>query len=285
MSKISIDDIKAVIPSALVYEHYLMARCLFHDDRHPSMLISTTRYSCKSCGASGSLKQLMKHINPSDPRLYEPVERREAIGAFPPYSNLSAVKERLLQAHDRLVETERLNLYLKSRCLDDLTLKYELGWWENWYTIPVRDRNYSIIGGVARASSIVEERFGRFDIPIGQPPLLYVPDWTLWESAPHVFITYGMFDALSVAKLGFAVGTPTSGKDSMNPEWLSSVRKPIYIIPDRGEEQTAKNLITKLGFRGRILLLPYTDDYDDPNSFLCKAPQILIHELEKVGNE
>lgn len=283
--KVSLDDIRALIPSAHDYGHYLMGRCLFHDDHQPSLQISKVRYVCKSCGARGSLAQLLKVIQPGDPRLHTPLPKRDTEGAFPPYSNLGAVRDRLMRAHDRLMDTERLTLYLKRRCLDDIILKYELGWWDNWYTVPIRDRHYNILGGVARASSIAEDKYGRFDIPSGQPPLFYVPDWPIFDHSPYVIIVYGIFDALSLAKLGFPVGTPTSGKDSMDPDWLKDVRKPIYVMPDQGETRTAKQLITKLGFRGKLLEMPYTDTYNDPNSMLCEAPQLLYSELEKVANE
>ena len=107
--------------------------------------------------------------------------------------------------------------------------------------------------------------------------MMYCPDWALARSAPALAVVYGLFDALALSDLRFPVVTPTSGKGNMSPEWLEEFRKPIYIIPDKGEEGTALYLSSKLGWRGHVLLIDYPDDVKDPAGFLeVGKPNLLV---------
>jgi hypothetical protein len=164
-----------------------------------------------------------------------------------------------------------------------LILKYELGWWENWYTIPIKNKEGVIIGGVSRANKALEEKgVDKYDMPWGQPPMLYVPDWTLWRKCDKIFVAFGILDALSLASLGYAACSPTAGQDSTDPTWLDKVRKDIYVVPDRGETEAGIALARKLGFRGKVLGLPYDEDAKDPNDFLrLGREQELIQAIDK----
>jgi hypothetical protein len=164
-----------------------------------------------------------------------------------------------------------------------LILSLGLGWWENWYTIPIYDKHSTIIGGVARANKALEDKgVDKYDMPWGQPPMLYVPNWTLWRKSGKIFITFGILDAISLASLGYAAASPTAGQDSTDPTWLDGVRKNIYVVPDKGETEAGIALARKLGFRGKVLGLPYDNTVKDPNDFLRTGrEQELIHAIDK----
>lgn len=283
--EISLSDIQERLPQAKSYGHYLMGLCPFHNDRRPSLIVSSKRYKCKSCGANGSLVRLYKKLNPADPRLRMPAPKRFGNRVFPPYSKLDEVRVRLLNAHDRLAMDEgTLHVGLAQRGIHaGLILSLELGWMDNWYTFPLKNETGEIIGGIARANKALEEKgVDKYDMPWGQPPMLYIPNWTLWRKSDKAFITFGILDAITLSSLGYAAASPTAGQDSTDPNWLDKVRKNIYVVPDRGETEAGIALARKLGFRGRVIVLPYTRNIKDPNDFLkAGREQDLIQAINK----
>ena len=58
--------------------------------------------------------------------------------------------------------------------------------------------------------------------------------------------------------------TGLSGQE-FKAEYLDKWRKPIYIIPDKGEEKKAIDLQCSLGWRGMMLKLNWPDDCKDLN--------------------
>ena len=110
----------------------------------------------------------------------------------------------------------------------------------------------------------------RFDMPFGQRPMLYVPNWKYWDEQPEVYVVFGVFDALSMATAGLAVASPSSGKNSLNVSWLDEVKKPILIIPDAGEEADAHRYAAQLGWRGCVKMIDYENGEKDPNGVLVR---------------
>ena len=51
----------------------------------------------------------------------------------------------------------------------------------------------------------------------------------------------------------------------------------MIVVPDKGEEADAMDLISKLDWRGQACLLDYGDDFKDPNDFLVAGKR---RELE-----
>jgi hypothetical protein len=174
------------------------------------------------------------------------------------------------EAHSFLLSyPDPLQDYLRRRGVANRIIPQQLGYQDGWYSIPCYDPNRKLEGVVMRASPHVQETTGaRFNIPKGQPALLYVPDWKQSLLADYFCVVFGMFDALALCELGIPVGTSTSGKDSTNANMLEWCRKPIIIIPDKGEEQTAIKLVTKLGWRGKVLFLGYPDELKDPADYV-----------------
>jgi len=261
-------DILPMLVDGHDYGHYAMGLCPFHEDHNPSLQVTDRGYKCKSCGAKGNLSSLQDKLSPMSMRADKPLEKHGRKSMFPGYDDLDAISDLLLSAHDRLMASSHLHYYLQKRGVDDLSVLCKLGWYNNMYTIPVLDKDGGLIGGIARAGSNCTDKKMRFDTPHGQPPMLYVPDWKLLEQSNHLFLTFGIFDALTVRSLGFASCTPTVGKDSVNSRWFDGINKVIHIIPDKGEEKDALILVSRLGLRGRILEINYDGtNTKDPNDF------------------
>jgi len=115
---------------------------------------------------------------------------------------------------------------------------------------------------------------------MGQNPnLIYSPSWKKVQKADLVYLTFGMIDSISLHLLGFASISTTTGK-SARPEALVSIRKPICIIPDKGEEKSALHLAASLGWRGKVLKIDWPDGCKDCNDMLVKHHAELIKALE-----
>ena len=97
---------------------------------------------------------------------------------------------------------------------------------------------------------------------------MYVPDWHLFKSCKKLAIVFGMFDALTLSSLRYGVVTPTCGDQGFNAEWLAGCRKPIRIFPDFGGEEDAYKLAEKLGWRSKVICLPYPTDMKDCADYL-----------------
>jgi hypothetical protein len=78
------------------------------------------------------------------------------------------------------------------------------------------------------------------------------------------------------------VVTPTHGH-VFEPSWLTDYRKPIYIIPDKGEERSVLRRLGDFGWRGRMVRLQYPEGMKDANDFLKAGREDeLLAQLSKV---
>lgn len=260
-------------------DRYAMGLCPFHADRRPSLRVSRRGYRCFACGASGNLRQLLAELENAPVVYVEPTERTR--GIFPPYERMDELTDMLMQAHQRLKTTPHLHWYLTQRRVTASIEPLYLGWKDNWYTIPIFNEHHDIIGATARAGSCVQTK-RKYDTPYGQRPMLYIPDWRLFNSLNYVVVCFGILDAITLSQLGYPVVTPTAGQNSVRAEWFDNVRKPIYFVPDKGEHKAALQIVTKLGWRGKIIDLDFPDGITDSNDFVCGG---LAHELASQINE
>ena len=97
-------------------------------------------------------------------------------------------------------------------------------------------------------------RYGQLDRPFEQQPAL-------------LFVTFGLFDAMTLSLLGYPAATSTIGKGSFRAEWLDGWSGRIAVLPDLTEEREAHLLVRDLGWRGTVLELPYPEGTKDPNDF------------------
>ena len=266
--RITIEDILPKLNKYIEHDGYVMTHCCFHSpDIHPSLAIYNDGYHCYACGARGSLYKLWKELQGGNflPTSAEVGECRLQFSV-----DLDALKLLCDEAHNLLVQYPHpLQEYLKRRGVKDRIIPQRLGYWRGFYTVPCYDENEMFMGVVMRASPHLQQETGaRFNIPKGQPAIFYVPDWELALSNNYLCVVFGMFDALALCELGIPSGTSTSGKDSTSAEMLEWCRKHILIIPDEGEEDTARKLLTKLGWRGKVLDIDYPSDCKDPADML-----------------
>ena len=84
-------------------------------------------------------------------------------------------------------------------------------------------------------------------------------------------MTYGIIDAISLWLAGFPAMSFSLGHKSP-PELLASFRKKIYLLPDgdNKDDQTVVALAVNLGWRGKIIEMPYPEGTKDCNGILMK---------------
>lgn len=267
--KLRLEDFEDLLDSARRYDNYVAALCVFHEDTRPSLLVFEDGYfRCLSCGATGRFEYLYETIKGRRPR-HAPTEK--AVWSIPKMSLIREENEALaMSAHNVMVDYDTLRWYLVERGLEGRIEPCRLGWLDGWITIPIYEKSGKFSGLCLRAMSHVQRATGqRFAQPRGQKPLLYVPDWKILERQTTLAVVFGLFDALALSDLRHAVCTSTGGKDSFNPEWLDFWRGPITVIPDKGEEEDANELVSKLDWRGKVWFPPYGDDEKDMADYLA----------------
>lgn len=274
MTSLTFEDMRAVCRNSTeVYGRYFKAVCPFHQDNDPSMLVFKDGwFRCLGCGTNGRWETLWNKMKG------QPVTVRaekKTSWAYPDLRGLS-LEEVCFHAHNYLIKFPSLGWYLEMRGVQDRIERNELGYWEGWYTIPVYDVEGNFITAVLRAAPHIQFASG-MRYWCHHSPVPYVPDWRMMTKGEYVIVVYGMLDALTIASLRLPVITTTGGKDSFIPEWLDDYRKPIYIIPDLGEETTAIKLAGKLGWRSSVVRLNYPDGIKDPAGFAEAGKR---HELE-----
>jgi hypothetical protein len=265
------------------YARYVAAVCPFHDDNKASLLVFADGFRCLACGERGSLEYLWQRASL---RPLSPVRNKPQ---YYPTIPAGWDNERLVRsAHKMLMDKPGLQQYLIGRGLERAIRRYDLGYWDGWYTIPVKDEDGDINEIVFRAGPWVQSVTGsRFWQRSGQRPRIYIPEYQQPSIHPslqpgYLFVTFGLFDAMSVSLLGWPAATSTIGKGSFRPEWLAWYDGYVVIIPDLEEEKEAHILASQLGWRGRVCLLPYPEGCKDPNDLLQKHPDLLRERIDAV---
>lgn len=259
------------------YSRYVAARCPFHDDNKASLLVFADGFRCLACGERGTLEHLWQRasLRPLAPERNKP-QYRPTIPAD--WDN-----ERLVRsAHKMLMDKPGLQQYLIGRGLERAIRRYDLGYWDGWYTIPVKDEDGDVTEVIFRAGAWVQANGGgRFYQRGGQRPTMYCPDWSLLRNRQVLFVTFGIFDATTLALCNYPAVTSTIGKGSFKPEWLAWYDGYVAIIPDLEEEKEANILASQLGWRGRVLLLLYPEGCKDPNDLYQKDPTLLRERIDE----
>jgi hypothetical protein len=121
-----------------------------------------------------------------------------------------------------------------------------------------------LISATARAGSSIEHCGVRYSNANGKA--------VVYDSEDHgdksfVFLPYGIIDKMTLCQLGFPAITWTAGKQ-IPASALDYIRKKIILVPDKGEEEYARQLASNLGWRGLICNLNYPETFKDPNDFL-----------------
>ena len=270
---------------------YVLTHCPWHDDNQKSLLVFPDGWykclaDCEGSQGTGRIERLYEELaNPGVMR--RPVAKNGNGHGRPPSipkaSDRDAVEHLVWRSHDALKRNDEFQWYLRMRGVEDRIETAKLGWYEEWITVPVFTEDQTLQGVYLRSTPPQEKITGlRFIQPEGQQPMLYCPDWRLWKSSTSVVVVYGMMDALVLSSLRFPTVTTTGGSKSFNPEWLDGWRKPIVIVPDKeGDDKAASDLAAALGWRAKILRLPYDDDVSDPADY-AKDTVKRKHELAKL---
>lgn len=259
-----LDDVYENVVNAKRYDDYIMMCCLWHEDRHPSLMVHEDFYKCLSCGAFGMTERLLLQLGS---RFVIPKEDNvEVKNPFWKWLRGDDLSSFLKNSYQVLKTYPQQGKYLEDRGLTKDTIqKAKIGYSDGFYLIPILNTHQHPVGALARAGSSIEG--ARYFVPPGQTDLLYSPDWQMVKDAKEVYLTFGTLDALSIFQLGKAAISTTSGK-RVKPEWFSEIRKRIKVFPDFGEEKEAKKLVSELGWRGEVVKYQYPFGMKDPNDLL-----------------
>lgn len=247
---------------------YIKALCPFHQDREPSLLVYPDGYFCLSCHAKGSLERLRANLRGVRPQTRIRIPKK-GVNPFWKWYRKFGDQEKIVEiAHSLLLSQKSYGYYLRDRKIDSMIKRCTLGWLEGWYVFPIFSKSAILETVVLRASPLTQAKTGvRYLTPPEPEGALYVPDWETSEKSPYLLVCYGIIDALSLASIGLPAATWNIGK--ILPAYaLESFRKPIFVLPDSGEEIDAHKLAGQLGWRGHVHLLDYPPGLKDPSDLL-----------------
>lgn len=276
-----LEDFKSRLDVSVATEGYILARCPFHPDKNPSLIVyGSGWFECKSprCRERGPWDKLWSFLTISTPYLCRGEQKQSWIPK-PRYEEPYGIYAR--DRHRALMELKRLQDYVRQRGVWDMVRHALIGYDNGWYTLPVRDVGGTTVGIVSRAGPSISGV--RFHQPFGQRPMLYTPCWQMVEETDGpIAIVFGMFDALALASMGHPVFSPTAGQESLDPSWLDEIRRRFVIIPDRYEEKAAQELAAGLDWRAYVYIVDYPDDTKDPNDLLVRDRDAAAEEFKDL---
>lgn len=244
---------------------YFTTLCPFHDDTFPSFNVYPDGAVClaASCKRSASLTSVYAKVSHSAPTFtLQPHASLVRWESIPDHERLCS------EAHEYLLKNPNQGHYLKQRGLDGCIRRQELGYWNGWITVPVFDAGHHFQGMVLRATPSMQAATDvRYLAPPGQARMLYVPDHSLTLHSDHIFIVFGIFDALALSLLGIPTLTSTNVRGFRSSD-LDYLRCKLTVIPDKGEDDKGRDLMRGLDWRGQLLLLPYPANLKDPAGYV-----------------
>lgn len=267
-----LDDIAAVASYAQRYETYLAIVCPYHQDTTPSLMVYEDWFRCLSCGQQGRPETLLRKLEGKPQRAR--TTRRFANPWKKWITAYGSLQETVMFAHDVLKSTPIHRQYLIDRRID--WKRFYLGYLSGWYVIPIISEKRKLVGSVARAGKRVDSP-SRYVAPKDQSSMLYVPDWKMMDQ-DEVWLTFGIFDAITLCQLGKCGITVTTGK-RVPVELLDGIQKRINILPDHGEEREAHELASRLGWRGKVIMLNYPYGTKDANDLLKTGQESILCDL------
>ena len=279
---IKYEDFLYKLPQAEDKGKYIVGLCPFHRDNDPSLLVYRDGYfHClgADCARSGTWKTLWNKLSgqPIQVLSEKRIHYRSPQGLW----EYDSREQLAYQAYIDLVRFRTFQWYLELRGLVDAIDIHELGYHRGWYTIPVRDQDYKFENVIFRAAPHVQDAINMRYWADGKPSM-FVPDWHLLSKRDYIIVVFGIMDALTLNKFRYPVVTPTHGH-VFDPNWLNNYRKPIYVIPDKGEERKTLELVSNMGWRGKMVRLDYPVGMKDANDFLQGGRgKELMAQLEQV---
>lgn len=250
---------------------YLLMRCPFHDDAKASLLVYADGWShCRGeCLASYPLNTLYAELN--SPGSINRASPDITYGRPPRLpGSPHEMAEFVDDAHQTILRNNSFSWYAETRGIRGRIEPCDLGWHQGWLVLPVYSEQRELQGLIIRSGPQEQKVTGlRFSQPTGQRAMMYCPDWTLLSKTEGpLYVVFGMIDALTLSELRLPVVTSTGGAKSFQPQWLNAMRKPILVVPDKGEEQAGSRLVNHLDWRGKLKKLKYPGEFKDPNDYL-----------------
>jgi len=261
------EDFLRLLSNAKDTGKYIVAPCPFHSDTSPSLLVFKDGwFHCLAagCARSGTWQTLWNKVKGQPIQVM--AEKRVHYGTPRSFLNGDNREDFAYQAHLDLVHFPTFQWYLEMRGLTDTIDIAQIGYHRGWYTFPVYGPEGEFKSLVFRAAPHVQNATG-YRYWSDYKPTMYVPDWHLLDHCGYIVVVFGILDALTLNRLRRPVVTPTHGH-VFDVNWLSDYRKPIYVIPDKGEERKALGLVSNLGWRGRMVYLDFPKGMKDANDFL-----------------
>lgn len=266
------------------YEGYISSRCPFHDDSRPSFFVYNDWYKCLSCGAQGPTSQLLQRLG----KIVRSPRRKDSsytgpINPFSMWLKTMTLKTALKAAWQTINQNPGMGNYItKDRGIAEPYRKLlGIGYIDDWYTFPIRNKSGTIISAVARKGRD-NHSTSKYVLPNGtNPNILYVPNWNRVRNADYLILTFGILDAVVLAMLGEPAASTISGKQ-LNKIALVQFRKPILLIPDRQEEQNGLELVQKLGWRGQLVKADWPENCKDINDIWVKDRKLCKGFVNKL---
>lgn len=269
-----LDDVISVLQGAIQYQDYIAALCPFHDDSRPSFIVHEDTYQCYSCGAFGTTASLVKKL--SGNVVFE--KKTRTWNPFSKWLKTESLGTVLKTAHQTLKNSP--SVYMSERGIPAKTqIELWLGMRDGWITFPIVDQNNKLVGAVARVGYKADVA-SKYVVPNHQNPNLpYVPSWKAVNRSSKIYMTFGIVDAITLYMYGEGAMSTTNGK-RIDYTVLYNLRKHILVVPDRGEEKEARELVAKLDWRGKVVPVNYPDGCKDINEVHLTHPDLITESLE-----
>jgi hypothetical protein len=240
------------------------------------MIVHEDTYKCLSCGAFGSTKKLLEKLSSkSRPSVKKHIDFRNP---FTKWTKNEELKDVLKSAWKTLNDNPSQGSYLRGRGIpDEVRRKLKIGYKDGWLTIPILDKDEHIVGAVARIGDTGS--IAKYVCPANQDPnLIYVPDWDIINKAKEIYCVFGLLDAVTGFLYNVPIFSTTNGK-RIDPSALDTFRKRILFIPDDGEEDAALRIISKLGWRGKLIKMNWPTGTKDLNEIYMKYPDLMVQQF------
>lgn len=231
-----------------VYGAGVLAKCPFHDDSIPSMMVNKDRWYCFSCGFGGdAIDYLIK--TGAGRNLNDVLSKSgfaSVVQSLPPKPKEKKIRtvcppsESMIRIHHNALMSspEKLEYILSRGVSVDSANKYMLGYGKPWptsnkpprYTIPIFDRNGSVITVKYRVDRDIDNSEEKYLSHPGSE--LYPFNTSILSDNEWVVFCGGQIDAILLNQYGIpAVSPPSEGV--FKAEWAKMfVGKKVYVLLD-----------------------------------------------------
>jgi len=238
---------------------YFSAWCPFDQHDKPAFTVYNDGCYCLSCQQSYTIKYVYNFLTGQRPSKNPSVLTQRWTGTTPPWalwrSRYETWENMVEQAIENLQVFPIVGKYIYNRGITQDTIDAaRLGVVDDWVVFPCFDGNNNLVDMTVR--NITTKYFGIRPRKEGEKTHLFVPDWERLRKHNTVLLPFGMFDCLTCYEAGAATLTGISGKQ-FQVEMFDHIQKRIVVIPDYNEYEGAVKLVRGLGWRGRLLSIPW----------------------------